>query len=194
MSILLLAVLLGLIPAAIAKGKGYSFGGWWLYGALLFIVALPHALIMSPNLSGIDERAARDGLKKCPFCAEFVRPEALICKHCGKELSQIVAAAPWNVPPPISAPVQVSARRGDSMPAWKWVLAIGVPCLIAWVAWIAWLGARSSTEVRTADDPAAAIATIEPPAPPVSPPIPNAVPIPRPKPAPKTGQPMKIGP
>ena len=39
------AVLLGLIPAVIACKKGRSFVGWWLYGALLFIVALPHALL-----------------------------------------------------------------------------------------------------------------------------------------------------
>ena len=32
---------LGLIPAAIASGKGHSFGAWWLFGAALFIVALP---------------------------------------------------------------------------------------------------------------------------------------------------------
>lgn len=38
-------VLLGLIPAAIAHGKGYSFTGWWLYGTLLFPLALPHAVL-----------------------------------------------------------------------------------------------------------------------------------------------------
>ncbi|MFZ0226283.1 MAG: hypothetical protein WA622_20555 [Mycobacterium sp.] len=37
---LIIAVLIGLIPAAIAKGKGEPFGLWWLYGAAVFIVAL----------------------------------------------------------------------------------------------------------------------------------------------------------
>ena len=36
------AAALGLIPANIAKKKGYSFGLWWLYGWMLFIVAIIH--------------------------------------------------------------------------------------------------------------------------------------------------------
>jgi zinc-ribbon domain len=24
--------------------------------------------------------------KKCPFCAELVKPEAKVCKHCGRDL------------------------------------------------------------------------------------------------------------
>lgn len=43
---LAVAALLGLIPANIAKNKGRSFGLWWFYGWMLFIVALPHALLM----------------------------------------------------------------------------------------------------------------------------------------------------
>lgn len=43
------AIALGLIPAYIASQKGHSFGLWWLYGALLFVVALPHALLTQPG-------------------------------------------------------------------------------------------------------------------------------------------------
>lgn len=46
LEILVFLVLLGLIPASIARLKGRSFFVWWIYGAALFIVALPHALIM----------------------------------------------------------------------------------------------------------------------------------------------------
>jgi hypothetical protein len=48
MEILILAALLGLIPALIARGKGRPFAIWWVYGFLLFIVALPHALLLKP--------------------------------------------------------------------------------------------------------------------------------------------------
>ena len=44
---LILALFLGLIPATIAKNKGRSFGRWYVYGVLLFIVALIHSLLIS---------------------------------------------------------------------------------------------------------------------------------------------------
>lgn len=43
---LAVAAALGLIPANIAKKKGYSFGLWWLYGWLLFIVAIIHVSLI----------------------------------------------------------------------------------------------------------------------------------------------------
>lgn len=40
--ILAVAAVLGFIPANIAKKKGHSFGLWWFYGWMLFIVAIIH--------------------------------------------------------------------------------------------------------------------------------------------------------
>ena len=42
--IISLAIAAGLafIPASIAKEKGHSFGLWWFYGWMLFIVAVIH--------------------------------------------------------------------------------------------------------------------------------------------------------
>ena len=45
---LIVAAGLGLIPAKIAESKGYDFKLWWLYGWLIFIVALIHAALL-PN-------------------------------------------------------------------------------------------------------------------------------------------------
>lgn len=39
---LIIAAGLAFIPANIAKNKGYSFGLWWFYGWMLFIVAIIH--------------------------------------------------------------------------------------------------------------------------------------------------------
>lgn len=38
--------LLGLIPAYIAKNKGYNFGLWWFYGFMIWIVAFIHSLCL----------------------------------------------------------------------------------------------------------------------------------------------------
>lgn len=43
---LAVSALLGLIPANIAKNKGRSFGLWWFYGWMLFIIALIHSLLI----------------------------------------------------------------------------------------------------------------------------------------------------
>lgn len=94
MEIFFLALLLGLIPAAIAKNKGRSFIGWWIYGAALFIVALPHALVMKRDIEAIEQSEIQSGeMRKCPFCAELVRAEAKVCKHCHKDLPPQEAAS-----------------------------------------------------------------------------------------------------
>ena len=74
--IILLAVALGLIPAFIARGKGRSFLGWWIFGALLLIVALPLALVQ------------KDRRPRCPHCAEMVQTAATVCPHCQRTLGQ----------------------------------------------------------------------------------------------------------
>jgi ABC-type polysaccharide/polyol phosphate export permease len=42
------AVLVGLVPAAIARRKGRDFLAWWFFGALMFVFALPAALLLRP--------------------------------------------------------------------------------------------------------------------------------------------------
>ena len=59
LSMLFFAAILGLIPGFIAKSKGYSFGAWWLYGFLIFIVAIIHVLVI-PNKKNIEQKVIND--------------------------------------------------------------------------------------------------------------------------------------
>jgi hypothetical protein len=72
--LLALAALLGLLPGWIASRKGRSFFEWWIFGALFFIIALPAALIVG------------DRRRRCPYCAEPIRDEAVVCPHCQRDL------------------------------------------------------------------------------------------------------------
>ncbi len=48
-SYLVLAVVGGLWPAAIARRKGRNLWLWWLYAAALPLIALIHAMVIAPR-------------------------------------------------------------------------------------------------------------------------------------------------
>ena len=57
--VLIWAILIGLIPGFIAKTEGYSFFSWWIYGALLFIIAIIHVFLI-PNKKNIEQKVLNE--------------------------------------------------------------------------------------------------------------------------------------
>ena len=68
---------MALLPAFMASQKGRRFVVWWVYGALLFPVAIIHALFIGASF--------KRGTKNCGYCRMAVSVNATHCPRCGYE-------------------------------------------------------------------------------------------------------------
>jgi Uncharacterised protein family UPF0547 len=79
----------GGLAAMIASAKGGSAGLGFLVGALFGPFGIIAAFFMGGEEQKADKDVAAGTHKKCPRCAEIVKADALVCKHCGHEFAEL---------------------------------------------------------------------------------------------------------
>jgi hypothetical protein len=169
-----------------ASARGRNGFGWFLLSLIISPLFGLILVLVLPNPQDERERYQRlYNSRKCPFCAEMVLREAIVCKHCGSALEP--------PPQPVFAPV-----KRLSKPQLVIVLAITAAVLVVLIYFEL---NRPGVATRQAEAPAAtktAPALGEAPPPwPTPPTVPQGASTPTPKPAPKRVQkdaPMSLSP
>lgn len=79
-------IFLSIMVGVFASTKGRSRVAFFFLSLILSpLVSFIAALIITPINDG-KKVAKNDGVKKCPYCAELVKEEAIVCKHCRRDI------------------------------------------------------------------------------------------------------------
>jgi len=77
---LIIWIVLCILIGSLASSKGRSFFGYFLLSVILSPLIGLLILLVSGEAQ---QKVPPGGQKKCPACAEAIKAEAIVCKHCG---------------------------------------------------------------------------------------------------------------
>lgn len=86
--LVIVSITCALIAQSIFRSKGRSPWSGFFLGLLLSVIGVIIAAVMPATQEGLEKKGFQDGeLVQCPYCKEYIKPGATICKHCHQELS-----------------------------------------------------------------------------------------------------------
>jgi hypothetical protein len=78
---------LAIVVGVAASHRGRNGVGWFFLAVVItpLIAGLLVLVLPDANIERQQQEIQLNS-RKCPFCAELVRREAIVCKHCGRDL------------------------------------------------------------------------------------------------------------